>query len=159
MSKILSLKYHLLLFWLISLFTGFLFAVVIDSNAGEVMGGTNGQFIMPTSKTVWLIYCCAAYLFQAAAYGIIAEIAREEDDEIPILLFWSQFFVVIVWLGLYFGLHLAGAALITLFVAVFALIFALSEFRAISLGALLMMIPYCGLICFLLFMNIYTFFV
>lgn len=35
MSKILSLKYHLLLFWLISLFTGFLFAVVIDSTPAK----------------------------------------------------------------------------------------------------------------------------
>lgn len=157
MAKILNLKYPLILFWLICLFVGFLFAIVIDANSGDIVAGTDGQFIMPASKSLWLIYCTVAYLLQAAAYGIIAEIAKDEDDEIPVLLFWAQFFLSLVWLGLYFGLHWAGTALVVLFVSVFALIFALSEFRMMSWTAVLLMLPYCGLVCFLMFMNIYTF--
>ncbi|HBO58744.1 MAG TPA: hypothetical protein DD624_02400, partial [Alphaproteobacteria bacterium] len=90
-------------------------------------------------------------------YSIISEIAREEDDEIPVLLFWAQFFLLVVWLGLYFGLHLAGAALFDLFAAVLIMTFGFSEFRAMSTIAALLMLPYIGLVCFLLFMNIYTF--
>ncbi len=157
MAKILNLKYPLILFWLASLAVGILFTVVIDANKGEVVAGTNGQFVMPSSRTMWLLCCSVAYLCQAASYSIISEIAREEDDEIPVLLFWAQFFLLVVWLGLYFGLHLAGAALFDLFAAVLIMTFGFSEFRAMSTIAALLMLPYIGLVCFLLFMNIYTF--
>lgn len=157
MAKILNLKYPLILFWLISFAAGTLFAVIIDANTGEVIAGTNGQFLMPSSRMIWLVCCSVAYLCQAASYSIISGIAREEDDEIPVLLFWGQFFLVIVWLGLYFGLHLAGVALFDLFAAILIIVFAFSEFRAMSTAAALLMLPYIGLVCFLLFMNIYTF--
>lgn len=159
MAKILSLKYHLIWFWVASLCAAVLFAVVIDANKGDVIAQTNGTFVMPTSGMMMLIYCSVSYLCQAAAYGIISEIARQEDDEIPVLLFWSQFFLTIVWLGLFFGLHWTGAALFDLFIGIIALIFAFSEFKAMSLTATVLMLPYIGLVCFLLFMNIFTFLV
>ncbi|HBO58743.1 MAG TPA: hypothetical protein DD624_02395, partial [Alphaproteobacteria bacterium] len=65
MAKILNLKYPLILFWLASLAVGILFAVVIDANKGEVVAGTNGQFVMPSSRTMWLLCCSVAYLCQA----------------------------------------------------------------------------------------------
>lgn len=152
-----SFKSHILWFWLICLIVGILFAFIIDANWNTVVVRPDGDLVLPASRTIMILYCTFSYLCLGLSYSLIAEHPKRDMYELAVLLFWIQFFLILLWLGIFFGLHLPGLALLDLLGAVLLLIFIFSSFRTLSLAAMLLLLPYGGLVCLLAFMNIYVF--
>ena len=158
MTKILSSKATPYLFFVFFTFAGFLFAFVTETY-WEKIQYENMSLELPFSFIFLYIFCIIAYLMQGSAVYFILQHSKKSLQDTTVYLFWTQFILGLLWLGLFFHLRFFGIAFFDLMVAFILLIFSFSSFRSIDLKSAYMLVPYGLLLVFMGLMNIWFFLV
>ncbi|MGN1080204.1 MAG: TspO/MBR family protein [Alphaproteobacteria bacterium] len=157
-KKLPVFKTHILLFLLLCLCAGVLFAFTLEEYWNKIQY-ENMYLELPVPPVFLYIFCVLSYLLQGLAFGIVSEHSKKMVYETAVLLFWTQFILGILWPGIFFGLRFFGMALTDLFIAFMLLIFTFATFRKIDLLAAYMLIPYGCLLIFISALNAWFFLV
>ena len=157
-QKLSVFKTHILLFLLLCVAAGVLFAFTLEEYWNKIQY-ENTYLELPVSSGFLYIFCVLSYLLQGLAFGIVAEHPQKKMYETAVLLFWAQFVLGLLWLGIFFGLRFFGTALFDLFTAFILLTLTFSTFRKIDLLSAYMLVPYGCLLIFVGALNIWFFLV
>ena len=157
-QKLSVFKTHILLFLLLCVAAGVLFAFTLEEYWNKIQY-ENTYLELPVSSVFLYIFCVLSYLLQGLAFGIVAEHPQKKMYETAVLLFWAQFVLGLLWLGIFFGLRFFGPALFDLFTAFILLTLTFSTFRKIDLLSAYMLVPYGCLLIFVGALNIWFFLV
>ncbi len=157
-QKLSVFKTHILLFLLLCVAAGVLFAFTLEEYWNKIQY-ENTYLELPVSSVFLYIFCVLSYLLQGLAFGIVAEHPQKKMYETAVLLFWAQFVLGLLWLGIFFGLRFFGTALFDLFTAFILLTLTFSTFRKIDLLSAYMLVPYGCLLIFVGALNIWFFLV
>lgn len=157
-KKLSVFKTHILLFLLLCVAAGVLFAFTLEEYWNKIQY-ENMYLELPVSSVFLYIFCVLSYLLQGLAFGIVAEHPQKKMYETAVLLFWAQFVLGLLWLGIFFGLRFFGTALFDLFTAFILLALTFSTFRKIDLLSAYMLVPYGCLLIFIGALNIWFFLV
>ena len=157
-QKLSVFKTHILLFLLLCVAAGVLFAFTLEEYWNKIQY-ENTYLELPVSSVFLYIFCVLSYLLQGLAFGIVAEHPQKKMYETAVLLFWAQFVLGRLWLGIFFGLRFFGTALFDLFTAFILLTLTFSTFRKIDLLSAYMLVPYGCLLIFVGALNIWFFLV
>ncbi len=157
-QKLSVFKTHILLFLLLCVAAGVLFAFTLEEYWNKIQY-ENTYLELPVSSVFLYIFCVLSYLLQGLAFGTVAEHPQKKMYETAVLLFWAQFVLGLLWLGIFFGLRFFGTALFDLFTAFILLTLTFSTFRKIDLLSAYMLVPYGCLLIFVGALNIWFFLV
>lgn len=157
-QKLSVFKTHILLFLLLCVAAGILFAFTLEEYWNKIQY-ENTYLELPVSSVFLYIFCVLSYLLQGLAFGTVAEHPQKKMYETAVLLFWAQFVLGLLWLGIFFGLRFFGTALFDLFTAFILLTLTFSTFRKIDLLSAYMLVPYGCLLIFVGALNIWFFLV
>ncbi len=158
MAKILSSKTHFFLIFIFFALSGFLFAFITETYWGKIQY-ENRPLSLPFSSAFFYSFCLIAYLMQGCAVYFIFQHSKKLLYDISLIFFWTQFFLGLLWLGLFFHLQYYGTAFFDLIATFLLLIFTFSSFRGVDLKAAYMLFPYGFLLLFMGLMNIWFFLV
>ena len=154
-QKLSVFKTHILLFLLLCVAAG---VFTLEEYWNKIQY-ENTYLELPVSSVFLYIFCVLSYLLQGLAFGIVAEHPQKKMYETAVLLFWAQFVLGLLWLGIFFGLRFFGTALFDLFTAFILLTLTFSTFRKIDLLSAYMLVPYGCLLIFVGALNIWFFLV
>lgn len=157
-QKIPVFKTHILLFLLLCVAAGVLFAFTLEEYWNKIQY-ENMYLELPVSPVFLYIFCLLSYLMQGLAFGIISEHPKKMMYETAVLLFWAQFILGLLWPGIFFGLRFFGTALTDLFAAFILLTLTFAAFRKIDLLSAYMLVPYGCLLILIGALNIWFFLV
>ncbi len=154
LNKIPNFQTHIFFFLFLSICSGGVFAFVFDHYwATEYFDKTTVRYDF--NNHLFYLYCILSYLLQAIGYGLVSEHPDRALYKTGIGLFWGQFVLSLLWLGLFFGVHRYGYALFNLFIAFYMFLFTYNTFKQLDLRASYLLIPQGVLFVLVGSMNIF----
>ena len=121
-------------------FAGLFFAFTVETYWTRIQYKEDPLFF-PLSTVIFYSFCLIAYIMQGSGFLLLSKHHKKSLYKKAFLVFWGQFILSILWLGLFFGLKLSGLAFFDLFIAFLFLIVCFSFFRAIQMKAAFFLIP------------------
>lgn len=136
--------------------TGLFFAFVLNHYWAQIQL-KNEPLEFPFSFSFFYVLCFFAYFLQGLAYVFLSKQSKRTPYGRSVVFFWTQFFLSVIWLQLFFGLKMFGLSLFTLFVSFMILLGAYYFFKIIRKAAAFMLVPAGALIAFVAMLNIWFF--
>ncbi|MBR1778112.1 MAG: tryptophan-rich sensory protein [Alphaproteobacteria bacterium] len=132
--------------------TGVFFAFILEQYWPKIQADRM-TLKFPISSAVFYIFCISAYLMQGLAFLFLSAHSKRAFYETAFLLFWAQFILSVLWLGLFFGLKLFGLAFFELLSVLLILSAAFYFFRAIKKTISYLLLPSYCLLLILVILN------
>lgn len=104
--------------------------------------GLNQSVLTPTPLVFAVVWTILYFLLGVALFLIIQNNRTRYNKTKPYLLFVAQMALNALWTYLFFGLHMAGAAMIVIALLLIISIWMMRAFSPISRGASMLVLPY-----------------
>lgn len=140
LEKSLNRKLYAAFLLTLCLFTGFFFAFIWEKYWPKIQYADD-PLNFPISAPIFYFFCILSYLIQGVSFIILSEHRKKTYYEVAFLLFWTQFFLSVLWLGAFFGLKQFGLALSILMMTFGALCATFYFMRTVHTTAAFLLIP------------------
>lgn len=151
-SRLFTFKIHIVSLLLIFAFSGISFAFILEQHWPRIQQMEN-QIAFPFSYDFFYILCVLSYLTQGIAFIILSKSSKQNLNKQVVPLFWGQFILNFLWLGLFFGLKAFNLAFLELLIALLMFLITVYFFYAYQRTNAFLLLPSGFLICLMIFCN------
>ena len=120
--------------------SGLFFAFIVQEHWAKIQYQAIRE-TFPFSIALFYFFCLFSYLLQGYALILLSGYSKRSLYRTAVPLFWGQFILNLLWLGLFFGLKFFGLALFEIFITFILLLITFFLFRAIQIKAAVLLIP------------------